>query len=276
MSKSENLIAVEELWHIYAGNVEALKGINLNIRRSEVTAIVGQNGSGKTTLVKHFNGLLRPTRGRVLLEGAETKTYKPKEIVRKVGYVFQNPTHQLFCTSIEEEIAFGPRNLGLEQSEVKQRVEDAIMAFRLDKYRDIHPLRLSFPLRKMLAIASVYVMHPDALVLDEPTTGQDHVGIALIERTINQLKSEGRTLILVSHDMPLVAGTADRAVVMRDGAVVADAHPKELFSNDSLMKETHLMPPQVTRLSQMFTDPRIPHNVLTVDEMFSTLEKIHK
>lgn len=274
MSKSEDLVAVEELWHIYPGNVEALRGINLKIRKGEVTAIVGQNGSGKTTLVKHFNGLLKPTRGLVLLDGAETKTYKPKEIVRKVGYVFQNPTHQLFCTTIEEEIAFGPKNLGLSQDEIKQRVEDAIVAFRLDRYRDIHPLRLSFPLRKMLAIASVYVMHPDALVLDEPTTGQDHVGIALIEQTISQLRSERRTLILVSHDMPLVAGTADRAVVMRDGAVVADAHPKKVFSDDPLMKETHLMPPQVTRLSQMFSDARIPHDILTVDEMYSNLSKI--
>lgn len=273
---SKDLIVVDELWHIYPGNVEALRGVCLKIQRGDVTAIVGQNGSGKTTLVKHFNGLLKPTRGSVLLESAETKTYKPREIVRKVGYVFQNPTHQLFCTTIEEEISFGPKNLGLPEPEIKKRVEDAIMAFRLDKYRDIHPLRLSFPLRKMLAIASVYVMHPEALVLDEPTTGQDHVGTALIERTIRQLKSENRTLILVSHDMPLVAETADRALVMRDGVVVADAHPKKVFSNDSLMKQTHLMPPQVTRLSQMFTDPRMPHDVLTVDEMYSTLEKIQQ
>ncbi len=276
MSGLQEIIVVDSLAHTYPGNVEALRGINLAVRRSEVTAIIGQNGSGKTTLVKHFNGLLKPTRGRVLLDGIETKNYKPREIVRKVGYVFQNPTHQLFCTTIEEEIAFGPKNLGLQEAEIRQRVEDAIKAFRLDRYRDIHPLRLSFPLRKMLAIASVYVMHPDAVVLDEPTTGQDHIGMGLIERTIKELKSEGRTLILVSHDMPLVAATADRAVVMRDGAITADAHPKEIFSNDDLMKNTHLMSPQITKLSQMFADPRIPHNILTVDEMYSCLEGIRK
>lgn len=274
MAKNECLIEVKDLWHVYPGGVEALKGVSLKIQEGELTAIIGQNGSGKTTLVKHFNGLLKPTKGRVLVKGVDTKNYDPKKLVSIVGYVFQNPTHQLFCTTIEEEIAFGPRNLGISEEEVKERVEEMLKTFRLEEYRGEHPYRLSFPLRKMLTIASVYAMRPEVLVLDEPTTAQDHIGVTLIKRTVEELNARGHTIVIITHDMSLVAEVSKRAVVLFEGKIIADDTPKKVFTNHKAMEETKLIPPQITRLAQLFRDPRIPDDILTVDEMHSTLKTL--
>ena len=152
-----------------------LCGSQPTINRGEIVGVIGQNGSGKTTLVKHFNGLLRPTQGKVLVKGQDTAQIRVQQLAASVGYVFQNPNHQLFATTVEAELEFGPRNLGVPEEEVIERREKAIEFFNLQELRKLHPYRIGFPLRKLVGMASIYTMRPDVFVLDEPTTGQDNV-----------------------------------------------------------------------------------------------------
>jgi len=274
---SEVLIKCEDLWHIYPGGVVALRGVNLEIYDGDVVAVIGQNGSGKTTLVKHFNGLLKPTRGRVVVMGVDTRKAAVYELARYVGYVFQNPVHQLFARTVEEELAFGPRNLGLPESEVKERVEEALEFFGLEKYRDVSPLSLPFPYKKLVAVASIFAMRPRVFVLDEPTTGQDHVGLRMIEDMVLKLKKEGYTIVMVTHDMRLVAETAERVIVMSDGRILADKTPREVFSDHDLMASTNLRPPQISEFTQRLASKRrlegVPETALTVDEVVGPLSR---
>jgi energy-coupling factor transport system ATP-binding protein len=166
-----------------------------------------------------------------------------------VGYVFQNPNHQLFASTVTAELAFGPANLGLDRDEVGRRVADALERFGLADHAESHPYRLSFPLRKLVAIASVVTMQPSILVLDEPTTGQDHRTTTVINRLIHGLRDRGCTVICVSHDMPLLADVAERLVVLRDGRIVADGSPRAVFADADAMQGSHLAPPQVTQIS---------------------------
>ena len=178
-----SVIVVQDLWYGYSGEVAALRGIDLEIEDGDYVAVIGQNGSGKTTLVKHFNGLLKPTRGRVLVK-LETRNPKPETLVdtasltvgqlaQTVGYVFQNPDHQIFCDTIREEFAFGPRNLGLPEAEVRRRVEEALARFDLEQYADRPPAVLGYGLRRKIGVAAVYSMRPRIFILDEPTSGLD-------------------------------------------------------------------------------------------------------
>ncbi len=273
---SKPIIKCIDLWFTYPNGVLALKEINLEIYEGEIVAIIGQNGSGKTTLVKHFNGLLKPTKGRVLVKGVDTRTKPVYELARYVGYVFQNPIHQLCSRTVEEELAFGPRNLGLKPSEVKERVEEAIKLFDLEEYRYVHPYRLPYPLKKLVAIASVYTMKPEVIVLDEPTTGQDHRGLRMVQNAIEKMHREGMTVIFVTHDMRLVAETAKRVIVMYDGRIVADGSPREVFLNDEVLQLTNLHPPQITEFCKKLRKEVPQHDLvaLSVEEEVEYLQKL--
>ncbi len=264
------IIKVENLWHVYpAGNVTALSNVSLEINRGEIVGIIGQNGSGKTTLVKHFIGLLKPTRGKVFVDGQDTMPMKVQELAAKVGYVYQNPNHQLFAQSVLEELEFGPRNLGFTEEQVAERREQAIEFFHLEDLKDMHPYRISFPLRKLVGMASVYTMKPDVFILDEPTTGQDNITTQTVYRLIKKLRDEGATVLCVAHDMILLAEVVDRLIVLRDSQVIMDGTPREVFANEEIMSSTHLMPPQITSLSlQLRRDKAgLDDVVLSVDEM---------
>jgi energy-coupling factor transport system ATP-binding protein len=267
----ENVIFCDKLWHIYPGDVVALRDADLTITEGEVVGIIGQNGSGKTTLVKHFNGLLSPSKGKLLVGGVDASTVGVQDLSRTVGYVFQNPNHQLFAKSVTEELSFGPTNLGLEPEEVKDRVEQAIEFFDLADARDIHPYRLSFPLRKLVAMAAIYAMRPKVFVLDEPTTGQDHIGVSLVQKLIAKLREQGDTVIIVSHDMILQAESTDRLVVLWQAQIIGDALPREIFAADDLMKKTNLHPPQITQLSRRIYKPGLPEAALRVSELVQPL-----
>src|SRR5262249_10946142 len=156
-------------------------------------------------LVKHFNGLLRPSSGKLLVMGDDSAGRPVYELAKHVGYVFQNPNHQLFSTSVRAELEFGPTNLGLPAGEVQKRVEDAIAFFDLAALLERHPYRLAFPLRKLVAMASIYSMGPQVFVLDEPTTGQDHEGFNIVRRLVGRLREQQKTVVIVSHDMALLA-----------------------------------------------------------------------
>jgi energy-coupling factor transport system ATP-binding protein len=243
-------IVAERLTHVYPGGVLALKETDLEVRAGEVLGVVGQNGSGKTTLVKHFNGLLRPSSGRLLVMGQDSRSQPVHELARHVGYVFQNPNHQLFATTVRAELQFGPHNLGLSPEAVQQRVDDAAAFFDLGPLMDRHPYRLAFPQRKLVAMASVYAMDPQVFVLDEPTTGQDHEGSNLVRRLVYRLRDAGKTVVIVSHDMALIAEVADRVVALWAAEVIAAGSPRAIFANDEVMQRTKLHPPQITQFAR--------------------------
>ena len=267
---TEPVIRCENVWHTYATNqVVAVREINLEIFPQEIIGVIGQNGSGKTTLVKHFNGLLKPTQGKVFIKGKDTGPMRVQELAADVGYVYQNPNHQLFARTVQDELEFGPRNLGLSEEEVVERREQAIEFFRLQPYRDHHPYRIGFPLRKLVGMASVYTMRPAVFILDEPTTGQDNITTRTVYNLIERLRDEGATVLCVAHDMILLAEVVERMLVLRNSELIADATPAEVFSNYELMDSTHLTPPQITELSLRMRRPGADANdvKLTVEDM---------
>jgi energy-coupling factor transport system ATP-binding protein len=247
---TDSLIRCENLWYTYKANqVTAIRNINIDIKPQEIIGVIGQNGSGKTTLVKHFNGLLKPTQGKVYVKGRDTTPVRVQELAADVGYVYQNPNHQLFARTVSAELEFGPRNLGVPEEEIAERTEKAIEFFNLQPYRDLHPYRIGFPLRKLVGMASIFTMRPSVFILDEPTTGQDNITTRTVYRLIERLRDTGATVVCVAHDMILLAEVVERMLVMRNSELIADASPREVFSNYEMMHSTHLTPPQITELS---------------------------
>jgi energy-coupling factor transport system ATP-binding protein len=269
------ILKVENLQHVYPGGVVALRDINLEIKPAEIVGVIGQNGSGKTTLVKHFNNLLKPTSGKIYFNGTDTGPLSIQQMAKNVGYVYQNPNQQLFARSVQEELEFGPRNLGVSEEEIKERCENAVEFFGLQELRDKHPYRIGFPLRKLVGMASIYTMRPAVFILDEPTTGQDNVTTQTVYRLIRRLREDGATVICVAHDMILLAEVVDRLIVMRDSLLIADGKPHDIFSDHKLLSSTHLMPPQITELSlRMRKHEDDPSQVyLSVDEYVEAVKK---
>lgn len=239
-------LVIEGLVHVYASSgVRAVDGVDLRIGPGERVALVGQNGSGKTTLVRHLNGLLRPTEGRVLLDGRDAATLSVAQLARQVGLVFQDPDRQVFAGTVHEEVAFGPRNLGLRGGELRAAIEGALEASSLTGDERTNPYDLGQSRRKLLALASVLAMRTDVLVLDEPTTGQDRRGVERVREVIRATAAAGRTVLAISHDMAFVAETFERVVVMRAGRVVLDGSPWEAFGASAweALRSTYLEPP---------------------------------
>ncbi len=243
-------IVVDQLTHRYPTGVEALRGVSLTIDAGESVAIVGQNGSGKTTLVKHLDGLLRPTGGRILLDGEDTSAVPVHTLAATIGFVFQNPDDQLFDRSVGREVSFGPRNLGRSTEEVARAVTDGLAAVGLEASRATNPYDLDLSLRKLVALASVLAMDPAALVLDEPTTGQDGPGVRRVGAIVDGWVAAGRTAVAITHDMEFAAEHFRRIVVMRGGLVVADGTPAEVFAPDNreLLASAGLEPPPSARI----------------------------
>jgi energy-coupling factor transport system ATP-binding protein len=247
---STPLIKVTDARYVYSnGAVLALDGVSLEIPEGQSVGIVGQNGSGKTTLTKLLNGLLKPTSGSIVVDGKDTAKNSVQQMSSTVGYVFQNPNHQLFAPSVTAELAFGPTNLKLPPEEIAERIAHALEFFDIKQYAEMHPYRLSFPLRKLVGIASVFTMGPKVFVLDEPTTGQDHQTTKVINQLIHRLQDRGSTVICVSHDMPLLADVSERMIVMWNAKIIADGGAREVFGNTEVMERTHIAPPQVTQIS---------------------------
>jgi energy-coupling factor transport system ATP-binding protein len=239
-------LALEGVSYRYpAGGTLALDRIDLRIAAGERVALIGQNGSGKTTLVRHLNGLLRPSSGRLLHDGADVARRSVAHLARSVGLVFQDPDRQIFAGSVRAEVEFGPRNLGLRGAELQAAVDEALAAVNLGGEPRTNPYDLGSSRRKLLALASVQAMHTPVLVLDEPTTGQDLRGVAFVRRAVDEAHAVGRTVIAISHDMGFVADAFDRVVVMRAGQVVLDGTPASVFAEPSweALRSTYLEPP---------------------------------
>ncbi|MGQ4833727.1 MAG: ABC transporter ATP-binding protein [Candidatus Asgardarchaeia archaeon] len=270
----EPIIKVRNLWHIYRGNVTAIKNISLDIYPGEFISIIGQNGAGKTTLVKHFNGILKPTKGFVLVKGIDTRTMKLSELSRYVGYIYQNPDDQLFADSVEEEVAFGPKNLGWPEEKVKETVEEVLKRLNLYHLKDEHPLSLSLGDRHRVAVAAVLSMKPDVVILDEPTTGQDYRGSREIVNLVKELIKEGKTVIMITHDMYLVAEYSQRVIVLSQGEILLDGTPKEVFSKPDILAQSYLSPPQIALLSQRLSEFGFPQDIISIKEFCDVFEKI--
>ena len=271
------IIRVEDVWFRYEGaDFWALKGVSLTIKKGELLAIIGQNGGGKTTLAKNLNGLLKPTKGRVLVDGLDTKTIPTHEIVKRVGYVFQNPSHQIFESTVWKEVAYGPTNLGLSPEEVKQRVEWALSEVGLQGYEQYNPYDLDYGKMKLLTVASVLAMKPQVLILDEPTTGQDHAGRHLLSNLSKKLNREGFTVVIITHDMRFVAETVNRVVLVSNGEILMDGSTREVLNAFDVLKKAAIKPPQIVQLASELRKKGVDINALTIEEALQEILKHYK
>ena len=267
---AEKLIEVKDLFFNYPDGTQALRDISLDIYANQFIAFIGQNGAGKTTLAKCLNGLLKPNAGYVKIDQMDTlEKGTTKKIVTKVGYVFQNPDHQLFNNTIFKEIAYGPRNLGLSETEVHERVQEAAAVCGVEEsIFNEHPFFLTKGLRQRVAIASILAMRPNTIIVDEPTTGQDlRQSIEVMNFLRNLWEKENHTIIIITHEMPIVAQYAQRVVVLAKGNVLLDGTVREVFAQPELLAQTFVKPPQITRLAQALGSYGIPQDILTVEEM---------
>ncbi len=267
------MIKIDNLWHKYrrgGEGIAALKGVNLSIEPGQFVVVLGHNGSGKSTLAKHLNGLLLPTSGKVYIDGLDTEDEELIwEIRQKAGMVFQNPDNQLVATVVEEEIAFGPENLGLPPETIRSRVDEALKTVGMEEFRYFAPHLLSGGQKQRVAIAGIVAMRPAILVLDEPTAMLDPQGRAEVMSTITKLnKEETLTVVHITHFME-EAVNADRIVVMEQGNIVMQGSPQEVFLKIDQLRKLRLDVPQMVQLAHLLREEGfpIPNETMSVEEM---------
>ncbi len=233
----------------YMPGRNALDHVTLNVADGELVAIVGENGAGKTTLVKHINGLLKPSEGKVTVCGLDSKAVTVASLAKKVGLVFQNPDHQLFAETVEKELSFALVNFGFPPDEIKKLTEWAMSEFELTQYAGRSPFMLSGGERKRLALASVLCYGPEVLILDEPTTGQDNRQKVRMASLLHKLNQQGKTVLVVTHDMEFVSDYIPRVIVMSQGRVIADGPSGEILVKKAILEKASLVPPQLAEIS---------------------------
>lgn len=265
--KDEVAINVDNLFYIYPTGVKALSDLNLKIYKGEFVAIIGQNGSGKTTLVKNFNGLFYPTSGKVEIFGKNTREITRSDLGRIVGYVFQNPDHQIFANTVWEEVSFGPKNYGLSKEEIEENVKQALLSVHLEGYEKMDPFTLTKGERQRVAVASVLAVKPQIIILDEPTTGLDYRQQKSMMEMICDLNKKGHTIIIITHSMKTVAKYANRTIVLDDGRLLMDDLTREVFSKEEDLRKVYLQPPQITGFGN-----KLGVTVLNVDEMIKSID----
>lgn len=254
------MIEIKNLVYSYEEAVKsAVDDVSLSIEKGEFIAVLGHNGSGKSTLAKCLNGLFRPTSGDVIVDGMNTKEDEDIWKIRaRAGTVFQNPDNQIVATVVEEDVAFGAENLAVEQSELRQRVDEALAAVEMTEYKDDQPHKLSGGQKQRVAIAGILAMNPDYIILDEPTAMLDPVGRQEVMNTILRLnKEEGKTIILITHFMN-EAVQADRVAVMEEGKLILEGPPRDVFNQVDTMKSLGLDVPQVTELAARLKAVGVP------------------
>jgi energy-coupling factor transport system ATP-binding protein len=267
------MIEVKDLYFTYPTGIEALRGINLTIDDGEFLAVMGQNGAGKTTLVKHLNGLLKPTKGEILVDGMSTRDVSVAQLARTVGFVFQNPDNQLFSETVEAEIAFALRNFGFEEKVIEKQVDWALNLLDVSHYRKTSPFMLSGGERKRVALASILAWDPKVIILDEPTIGQDHKQKEKLLQFILQLNAQKKTVVIVTHDVEFVAECNPRVILMSNGKVLAGGVAKEILTNEELVVQASIIPPQITQVFLKLADLELPTDVIDVHEAAKVLLK---
>lgn len=265
----------------YEGQISklVLDGVSVSVHEGEFLAVLGHNGSGKSTLAKHFNAILVPGEGKVLVDGIDTSDESRIYDIRKqVGMVFQNPDNQIVATVVEEDVAFALENLGVEPKEIRKRVDEALKKVGMYNYRLSSPDQLSGGQKQRVAIAGIIAMQPRCIVLDEPTAMLDPKGRKEVLSTIHQLNKEmGITVVLITHYMD-EAAQCDRIIVVDDGKVLTEGSPREVFSNVDLLKQRGLDVPQVTELCHILRKNgiKIPKDIITEDECVKAIEELLK
>ncbi|OGP51133.1 MAG: hypothetical protein A2Y79_03320 [Deltaproteobacteria bacterium RBG_13_43_22] len=263
------ILQTEELEYCYPlQEVKALRGINWNVREGEFVALLGQNGSGKTTLAKHCNGLLKPTGGRMLVRGKPTAAFSHKDLAQEVGYVFQNPDHQIFAKTVEEEISFGPKVLGMDPKTIRERMAEALEVVELQGYEKQLPFTLTKGERQRVAVASVLAVQPQVIILDEPTTGLDYLHQRSMMDLLRRLNQKGHTIIIITHSMWVAAEYAHRTVVLKEGAIILDGPTRQVFAQESILAGASLAPPPLVQISN-----RIGLQALTLEQMVQELKE---
>lgn len=246
------MLEVKNLKYSYNSDYQALKGVSLKIDRGDMVALLGKNGAGKSTLFLNLNGIYEPDEGKVIIDGEELK-YDKKSLLKfrqKVGIVFQNPDDQIFAPTVEEDVAFGPLNLGLEMEEVQDRVEDALARVGMTGYEKTAPHHLSGGQKKRVAIAGILAMKPELMILDEPTAGLDPQGVMDLSKLLKELNQEGITILISTHEVDLVPDYANKVFVLVDGLLVGEGTPKDIFSQPEILEQANLKVPIVTELFQ--------------------------
>jgi energy-coupling factor transport system ATP-binding protein len=276
MINKNPFIQVNKLDFAYPDGTKALDNINLSVQVGEFVALIGQNGSGKTTLSKCLNGLYKPTSGEVIVDGLNSKNTPIVQMVRRVGYVFQNPDHQLFNSNCWDEIAYGPRNIQLSEDEVKIRVEEAAQVVGLPEiFYPEHPFFLSKGLRQRVAIASILALRPQVIIVDEPTTGQDaRQSIEIMEFLKDLNEKHGHSIIIITHDMHIVAQYARRVILMSEGRILADGSTSDVFSEPDVLQKAFLEPPAITQLAQSVGELGFDPGTLTVEDMIKQFDAL--
>ena len=269
------MIEFKDVHASYDAALPILKGVSFAVERGEFVAFVGTNGAGKSTTMRLVNGLLKPDSGQVLVDGVPTTELKTSELARTVGFLFQNPDRQICCNTVREELLFGFKALGMEGPEADARVDALIEDFGFDPNED--PFLMNRGARQLLALASIVVLAPPVVVLDEPTTGLDYRECVKVMDIIRRIHERGTTVIMVCHDMEVVADYAERCIVMSDGAVVDDGPTFEVLRNRATLERASLVPPQIVDVSLELTRlvPRLAGTAVakanTVDEMAAAI-----
>ena len=265
------MLEVKNIKYSYNADYQALKGVSLKVEKGDMVALLGKNGAGKSTLFLHLNGIYRPDEGQVFIDGEELK-YDKKSLLKfrqKVGIVFQNPDDQIFAPTVEEDVAFGPLNLGLSMEEVQDRVEDALARVGMSGFEKTAPHHLSGGQKKRVAIAGILAMKPEVMVLDEPTAGLDPQGVVDLTKLLRELNDEGITIIISTHEVDLVPDYAKKVFVLVDGLLIAEGTPKDIFSKPEILDQANLKVPIVTQLFQKLEADGIDMEndyPLTIDE----------
>lgn len=273
-TNKESIIIVKNLWYIYPGGVEALKGISLTVDEGDFVAIIGSNGSGKTTLIKHLNGLLKPTRGCVLVYGIDTREKDVIEFSQKIGYLSQNPDDQIvFSLTVKENIALGLKDRRLHADEIKKRIYWVLNLFNIKEFENEFPSKLSKVERRLLALASIVAMKPDILIVDEPTSELDWNESQKVMKILKSYNDSGHTIILVTHDIEIVAEYAKKVVVMHKGKILAHGNPRDILYNEDLLSQVAIEPTPIVRLVKNYFKERRGLEPLTLDEILNQIIK---
>lgn len=279
---AETILEVKDLHYNYPDGTQAIKGIDFKVEEGQMISILGPNGAGKSTFFLHFNGIIEPTSGEVIIEG-ETLKYDKKSLLKaraKVGIVFQNPDDQLFAPTVFEDVAFGPMNMGLSEDEVKRRVEESLEVVGMSEYTQKAPHHLSGGQKKRVAIAGILAMRPKVMVLDEPTSGLDPNGASAIMQLLYDLNAEGMTIIVSTHDVDLVPMYSDNINVLRKGKILKQGNCREVFSDKEVIEQADLRLPWVGQIFELlekdnnitFDEPGYPLTV--ADAKKALLEKL--
>lgn len=268
----EHIIQIEDLHFRYKDGTLALRGLSLSIERGRKVALLGPNGAGKSTLLLHFNGIHLPQRGRVWVAGREVTPSTERWVRSRVGLVFQDPDDQIFSSTVQEDVAFGPRNLGLTPAEVQERVRSALAAVGMLAYREKPPYHLSYGQKKRVAIAGVLAMEPEIIVMDEPMAYLDPAGQLGVQAILDRLHQQGKTLIVATHDVDFAASWAEVVILLKEGRLLAQGGP-ELLLDESVVDAADLRLPLVAQIFQGFIteQKRLPRDVPGARQLLESL-----